>query len=196
MIPLLLSLLSLSGNCGTLWGFSPTVVEDVLYVAKETKVNPHIIASLVKSGCEGRRTCVRYCAHWEGNACTKQKEYYGKASRVSTFVDGEETPTIWERRLDSGLFDIHDAPLPASSWIREYNKYSGKPHITPLCALDRKCGRKLMTWIIPRLRVICHRKCRSGIQNTDNYWLSCWNGCASADRHVHRAAIWKKKERR
>lgn len=179
--------------------FAPEVVEDILWVARETSMSPLLLASVVDRESEGLRTAASYCGSWATPVYNSVKKSWNKPClRSVTCRKGcRTTRTIWKNHLDLGLWQLRDVVektpdgrFAGWSWLRWYSRTS-KTRVTSDCAFDRECSRLVMAAIVPHLE-------KWALTSTDYSarcpgvppewrWLGGWNGCSSALNHAKRA---------
>ena len=165
------------------WKIRQSVVAEIMWVAERTGISPLILGSIVgKESGGGRPWLIRYCLDWRpiegGRSCVRQATCWEDCLR----------PEVWDNRLDSGLWGLRDAPLPASSWLRRHRRVTGRA-VDPRCPMRPRCRRKLMAWIVQDLHKWEVRDCPFPCVGGHG-WLSRWNGCGACVNHVQRA--WAK----
>ena len=197
--------------------FADDVIEDILYVAAKTGVDPLVIGSIVGQESGGRRGVLNYCTKWGKpflNTKRKKPRWEKKCDKwKSCYKNCLSKPGVWKNHLDVGLWGLRDVVervggpensrrFAGWSWVRPY-KYSlpKGTHVPQDCTLIRECSREVAAFAInsyqkewDRLKdsKVGKANCR-GVP-TKLKWMGFWNGCSSAKNHAENAI--KLQERR
>jgi len=132
--------------------FSQEVIEDILWVARETDQDPLVIASIVKQESTGRYDVMSYCVVWAKPVwIPKTKKWNKPCTKWATCrTNCRNTPAVWKNHLDLGLWQLRDVvekkpdgKFAGWSWLRWYRGKT-QEKITSSCALNRECARKVM----------------------------------------------------
>ncbi len=151
------------------WGLSPAVADDVLWIAEQTGADPFVLAVRVRHESSGRRGAVRW------------------ADKHSCYNDCDDDAEIWLQRTEVGLFQLRDHPQ-GTSWVRKWNKAHPKDRVTARDMLKQKPHRKVVAFAIEWMMRHCDKDCK----RCDG-WLACWNGCRACRGTLKEAAEDKRR---
>lgn len=196
--------------------FEDDVIEDLLYIARNTDVDPLVVGSLVDRESGGNRDVMNYCTKWGKPQYNKRKKRWQKRciEWASCYGECRQKRHVWRNHLDVGLYGLRDVVERVGgpencrrfcgwSWIRSY-KYSlpekERRTVTSDCALDRMCSRDAVIYVIGTLQAERERLKDSRVSRAhcrgvpeELKWLGFWNGCKSARNHATRSAIMIRK---